>query len=207
MKIDVRNWDNEVVDQIDLAEDVFGLRPRPHLVYEVVKAYLAGQRRGTHATKTRAMVSGGGKKPWRQKGTGRARHGSTRSPLWRHGGTTFGPQPRDYSKKVNVKAKKAALKSVLSERFSAGNLAVLDSLDVDSHRTKELVARLDTLGLAGEKVLFIDTNDNLNLLLATRNRPELETVDATHVNVYQVLNHRRVVFSKRALDVLTEVLS
>ncbi len=207
MKLDVRNWDNEVVGEIELPQEVFSYPSRPHLVYEVVKAYLAGLRSGTHATKTRSMVSGGGKKPWKQKGTGRSRHGSIRSPLWRHGATTFGPQPRSYRAKVNVKAKKNALRSVLSERLAGGQLHVLESLDLDSHRTKEFAARLARLGLAGVKVLLVDSAENLNLLLATRNRPELNTADALHVHVYQVLDARQVVFSRRALTQLSEVLT
>jgi large subunit ribosomal protein L4 len=207
MKIDVRNWDNEVVGEVELSGDVFGFPSRPHLVYEVVKAYLSGLRRGTHATKNRALVSGGGKKPWKQKGTGRARVGSTRSPLWRHGGTVFGPQPRSYALKVNVKAKKNALKSVLSARAAAGQVHVLESLDVASPRTKELQSRLGTVGLGGQKVLFVDSYENLNLMLATRNRPELATADALHLHVYQVLNREQVVFSRRALGQLVEVLS
>ena len=207
MKVDVRNWDNEVVGEIELAPELFSYPARPHLVYEVVKGYLAGLRRGTHATKTRSLVSGGGKKPWKQKGTGRSRHGSTRSPLWRHGGTTFGPQPRSYEPKVNIKAKKNALKSVLSERIGGGKLRVLESLDVDSPRTKELLARLGKLGLAGERVLLVDSYDNLNLLLASRNRPELNAADAMHVHVYQVLQAKELIFSRRALVQLSEVLS
>jgi large subunit ribosomal protein L4 len=207
MKLDVRNWDNEVVGSIELPQEVFGYPSRPHLVYEVVKAYLAGLRSGTHATKTRSMVSGGGKKPWKQKGTGRSRHGSIRSPLWRHGATTFGPQPRSYAAKVNIKAKKNALKSVLSERLAVGRLHVLESLDIDSNRTKEFMARLAKLGLAGEKVLLVDSFENLNLMLATRNRRELNTADALHVRVYQVMEARQVVFSRRALAQLSEVLS
>ncbi len=206
MKIEVRNWQNEVVGEVDLPEEVFAYPRRPHLIWEVVKAHLAGLRRGTHATKTRSLVSGGGKKPWKQKGTGRSRHGSTRSPLWRHGATTFGPQPRDYAMKVNVKAKKGALKSALSDRLRQGQLVVLDSLEVDSHRTRELLARLSGLGLAGNKVLFVDSHDNLNLLLASRNRPELATADALHLNAYDVLNHGTVMFSRRALSQVVEVL-
>ena len=207
MKIDVRNWDNEKVGELELPAEVFGLKPRPHVVYEVVKAYLAGFRSGTHATKNRALVSGGGKKPWKQKGTGRARVGSTRSPLWRHGGTVFGPQPRSYEVKVNAKAKKAALKSVLSQRLSNGRLHVMESLEVASPRTKELVERLPKLALEGQKVLFVDTFDNLNLMLATRNRPELATADALHLHVYDVMNSNQVVFSRQALLSLVEVLS
>jgi large subunit ribosomal protein L4 len=207
MKIDVRNWENEVVGEIELPTGVFEFPSRPHLVYEVIKAYQAGLRRGTHATKNRALVSGGGKKPWKQKGTGRARVGSTRSPLWRHGGTVFGPQPRSYEVKVNIKAKKNALKSVLSARAKAGHVHVLESLDVENHRTKELQARLERVGLTGQKVLFVDSYENLNLMLATRNRPELTAADALHLHVYHVLNREHVVFSRRALGQLVEVLS
>ncbi len=207
MKLDVRNWDNEVVGSIELPQEVFSYRSRPHLVYEVVKAYLAGLRSGTHATKTRSLVSGGGKKPWKQKGTGRSRHGSIRSPLWRHGATTFGPQPRSYAVKVNIKAKKNALRSVLSERLAGGQIHVLETLDLDSHKTKEFMARLAKLGLAGEKVLLVDSFENLNLMLAARNRRELDTADALHVHVYQVLGARQVVFSRRALAQISEVLS
>lgn len=207
MKLEVRNWENSVVGEMDVPDEVLTYPTRPHLVYEVVKAYLAGLRRGTHATKNRALVSGGGKKPWKQKGTGRARVGSTRSPLWRHGGTTFGPQPRSYAMKVNVKAKKNALRSVLSDRHSEGRLWVLESLDVDTHRTKDVMTRMASLGLAGRKVLFVDSYDNLNLMLAARNRRELGTADALHVNVYQVLDAQQVVFSRRALAQLAEVLT
>lgn len=207
MKVDVRNWDNEVVGDIELPNEVFAQPAKSHVVYEVIKAYLGGLRRGTHATKTRAMVSGGGKKPWRQKGTGRARAGSSRSPLWRHGGTVFGPQPRSYAVKVNVKAKKSALRSVLSERLAKGKLLVLDSLEVDSHRTKEFATRIAKLNLGGEKVLFVDSFENLNLMLATRNRRELEVADAIHLHVYDVMNHRQVVLSRRAALTLAEVLS
>ncbi len=207
MKVDVRNWENDVVGELELPAELFTYPARPHLVYEVVKAYLAGLRRGTHATKNRALVSGGGRKPWKQKGTGRARVGSTRSPLWRHGGTVFGPQPRSYAMKVNVKAKKNALKSVLSERLASGKLQVLETLEIETHRTKDFLARLAKLGLAEEKVLFVDSFENLNLMLATRNRPELQTADALHVHVYEVLGAERVVFSRRALASLVEVLS
>ncbi len=207
MKVDVRNWENEVVGEMDLPAEVFAYPARPHLVYEVVKAYLAGLRRGTHATKNRALVSGGGKKPWKQKGTGRSRHGSIRSPLWRHGGTVFGPQPRSYAAKVNIKAKKNALKSVLSERLAEDRLRVIDSLDLESFKTKEFLGRLGGFGVAGQKVLFVDSYENLNLMLATRNRPELAAADALHMHVYEVLDAQHVVLSRRALAALVEVLS
>jgi len=207
MKAEVRNWENEVVGEVELPTEVFAYPVRSHLVYEVVKAYLAGLRRGTHATKNRALVSGGGKKPWKQKGTGRSRHGSIRSPLWRHGGTVFGPRPRSYAAKVNIKAKKNALKSVLSERVAQGRLRFIDSLDLESCKTKKFMGRLAGLGIAGEKVLFVDNYENLNLMLATRNRPELVTADALHMHVYDVLDAKVVVLSRRALAAVVEVLS
>ncbi|NCO69367.1 MAG: 50S ribosomal protein L4 [Acidobacteria bacterium] len=207
MKIDVRNWENAVTGQLEISDDVMSFPARPHLVYEVVKAYLAGLRSGTHATKNRALVSGGGKKPFKQKGTGRARAGSSRSPLWRHGGTVFGPQPRSYVAKVNIKAKKAALKSILADRLKAGRLLVLESLDIDSNRTQDLLARLAKLELAGAKILFVDSFDNLNLMLASRNRPELASADSMHVHVYHVMKAQTVVFSQRALQQLAEVLT
>jgi len=207
MKVDVLNWEKQVVGSLEVPEEIFAYPARPHLVWEVVKAYLGGLRRGTHATKNRALVSGGGKKPWRQKGTGRSRHGSIRSPLWRHGGTVFGPQPRSYGGKVNVKAKKNALKSVLAERLAGDRLVVLESLELNTPRTKEFQGLLAGLDLAGRKLLLVDSYENLNLLLATRNRPELVTADALHVNVYQVAGAQNVVFSRQALQMLTEVLS
>lgn len=207
MKVDVLNWEKQVVGSLEVPEEVLSYPARPHLVWEVVKAYLAGLRRGTHATKTRSQVAGGGKKPWRQKGTGRSRHGSIRSPLWRKGATTFGPQPRSYAMKVNVKAKKNALKSVLTETFKEGRLLVLESMELDTYRTKDFQGRLARLELADRKVLLVDSNENLNLLLATRNRRELAAVDALHVNVYQVANAHHVVLSKRAMETLMEVLA
>lgn len=207
MKVDILNWEKQVVGSMEIPEEVLAYPARPHLVWEVVKAYLAGLRRGTHSTKTRSRVAGGGKKPWRQKGTGRSRHGSIRSPLWRGGAVTFGPQPRSYAMKVNVKAKKNALKSVLTERFNQGRLLVLDSMELESHRTKEFQGLMAQLGLSDRKVLLVDSNENLNLLLATRNRRELEAVDVLYVNVYQVANARDVVVSKRAMETLMEVLT
>jgi len=207
MKLDVLNWEKQVVGTIEVPEEVLTYPARRHLVWEVVKGYLAGMRRGTHSTKTRSRVSGGGKKPWRQKGTGRSRHGSIRSPLWRGGATTFGPQQRSYGPKINVKAKKNALKSVLTERFSQGRLLILDSMELESNRTKDFQQRLAGLELAGVKLLLVDSHDNLNLQLATRNRRELAAVDALHVNVYQAANAQHVLLSKRAMATLMEVLT
>jgi len=207
MKIEVKNWDNEVVGTIDLPDDVFAREVNQHLVWEVVRAYLASRRRGTHKTKERSEVAGTRSKPWKQKHTGRARAGSRQSPLWRSGGTVHGPRPRSYAMKVNKKARRAALSGVLSQRAAQGRLLVLDSLELDAPKTKDFIKRLDNLGIGGEKVLLVDGLENLNLHLASRNRPELKMLDAVSLNAYEVLNHRWIVTSEPALRSLVEVLS
>lgn len=207
MKIDVRNWDNEVVGALEVPDEMFSREVNQHLVWEVVRAHLAARRRGTHKTKERGEVSGTGAKPWKQKHTGRARAGERRSPLWRSGGTVHGPRPRSYAVKVNRKARRAALQGVLSQRLAEGRLLVLDSLELDVPRTKDFVARLDKLGIGGAKVLLLDGLENLNLHLASRNRPGVTMLDAAALNAYEVLNHRWVVASEPAVRSLVEVLS
>jgi large subunit ribosomal protein L4 len=207
MKVEVKNWSNEVVGTIDLPDAVFAREVNQHLVWEVVRAYLASRRRGTHKTKEKCEVAGTRSKPWKQKHTGRARAGSRQSPLWRSGGTVFGPRPRSYAQKVNKKARKAALSGVLSQRLAEGRLLVLSSLEIDAPRTKDFIARLDGLGVKGEKVLLVDGLENLNLHLASRNRPEVKMIDAGSLNAYEVLNHRWIVASEPALRSLAEVLS
>ena len=205
MKITVKNFENKKVKELDLPEEIFSYPYKKHLIHTAVQAFLAGIRSGTHKTKTRAEVSGAGKKLWKQKGTGRARVGSIRSPLWRKGGTVHGPVPRDYSKDLSVGEKKNALKSALSQKVKEEQLIVLESLSVPSHRTKELVAILDKVG-AGGKVLLVDSRENENLALASRNNPGVKTVDALGVNVYDVVDRPFVVMSEQALSRLVEVL-
>jgi len=207
MKIDVKNWKNEIVGSVELPDDVFAREVNDHLVWEVVRAYLASRRRGTHHAKDRSEVKGTGAKPWKQKHTGRARAGSRQSPLWRSGGTVHGPKPRSYVQKVNKKARRAALRGVLSQRLAEGRLVVLESMQLDQPKTKEFMKHLDTLGVGGEKVLLVDGLENLNLHLASRNRPELTMLDATSLNTYEVLNHRWIVASEPAVRSLAEVLS
>ena len=207
MKIEVKNWDNEVVGTIDLPDEVFAREVNQHLVWEVVRAYLASRRRGTHKVKERSEVKGTRSKPWRQKHTGRARAGSRQSPLWRSGGVVHGPRVRSHAMKVNKKARRAALSGVLSQRAAEGRLVVLDSLELDAPKTKDFIKRLDNLGIGGEKVLLVDGLENLNLHLASRNRPELKMLDAVSLNAYEVLNHRWIVTSEPALRSLVEVLS
>jgi large subunit ribosomal protein L4 len=207
MKIDVKNWQNEVVGSVELPDHVFAREVNSHLVWEVVRAYLASRRRGTHHTKDRSEVTGTRSKPWKQKHTGRARAGSRQSPLWRTGGTVHGPKPRSYAQKVNKKARRAALRGVLSQRLAEGRLVVLENLDLSEPKTKDFMKRLDSLGVMGEKVLLVDGLENLNLHLASRNRPELKMLDATSLNAYEVLNHRWIVASEPAVRSLAEVLS
>lgn len=204
--IDIKNWDNKTVGSVDLPEEIFAYPYKEHLVHEAVRNYLAGLRQGTHKTKTRSEVSGSGKKPFRQKGTGRARQGGARPPIHRHGGTVFGPQPRDYSYKMNTKEKKAALKSALSQRVKEGKFVVVNDMSVDEAKTKSFAQKVAGIGVEG-KALLIDTLENTNALLASRNNPKLNFVDALHVNVYDVVNSRYIVLSQAALDRLTEALS
>jgi len=206
MKIAVKNFDNKAVREIELPDTVFGYPFNEHLIHEAVQAYLAGLRRGTHKVKTRAEVSGSGKKLWRQKGTGRARTGDIRNPKWRKGGTVHGPVPRSHDKHLSVREKKNALKSALSRKVADNQVVVLESLDLASHRTKELLTRLGGLGIDG-KALLVDTIENHNLTLAARNEPGLKTVDALAVNVYDVVDRSFLVVSEGALNRLVEVLA
>ena len=199
-KVPVLNWKKEQVGEVALPAEVFEYPYRKHLVWEVVKAYLAGQRAGTHKTKVRSEVSGSGKKPFKQKGTGRARQGGGRPPIHRHGGTSHGPTPHSYAQRVSVGAKKNALKAVLSRRVKEERLIVLDDLSVGSHKTKDLKTALNRLGVDG-KALFVDADvrENENFELASRNVRGWKLVDALAVNTYDVMNHGTLVVSKEAL--------
>jgi large subunit ribosomal protein L4 len=205
MKIAVRNLDNKAVKELDLPEEIFSYPYKQHLIHTAVQTYLAGLRAGTHKTKVRGEVSGSGKKLWKQKGTGRARIGSIRSPLWRKGGTVHGPVPRDYSKSMTAGEKRNALKSALSRKVKENGIIVLESLDAVTHKTKELAGLLAKLGLEG-KVLVVDRHDNQQLTLAARNHPQIKTVDALGVNVYDVVDRPYLVVSEQALGRLVEVL-
>lgn len=203
--VEVWNWKKEKVGSVDLPADVFEQPYRRHLVWTVVKAYLAGQRSGTHKTKTRAEVSGSGRKPFKQKGTGRARQGGGRPPIHRHGGTVFGPVPRSYEQKVSINEKKNALRSVLSRKAKESRLVILDRLGLDSFRTKELVGNLSTLGIEG-KALLVESRDNENLTRASRNVRGLKHVDPLAVNCYDVLSHGYVLITREALTRVTRNL-
>jgi large subunit ribosomal protein L4 len=203
--IDVKDLTNKKVGSVELSDEIFGYPYKEHLIHEAVRNHLASLRQGTHKTKTRSEVSGSGKKPFKQKGTGRARQGGNRPPIHRHGGTVFGPVPRDYSYKMNAKEKKNALKSALSRKVKDGQFVVVSELALGEPKTKALVEKFGVIGVDA-KALVIDSLENTNLHLATRNHPKMVLVDALGVNVYDVVNARFVVFSQQALQRLTEVL-
>ena len=204
--IDVKDMQSKKVGSVELPDDVFGYPYKEHLIHEAVRNYLASLRAGTHKTKTRSEVAGSGKKPFRQKGTGRARQGGNRPPIHRHGGTTFGPVPRDYSYKMNVREKKAALKSALSFKLQDGKILAVRQIDLDEPKTKLLVERFGSLGVEG-KTLIVDSLENVNVALASRNHPQMLLVDPLHVNVYDVVNSRYILITEAALQTLTEVLA
>ena len=203
--IDVKDWNNAKVGSVDLPDEIFAYPYKEHLIHEAVRNYLASLRQGTHKTKTRSEVSGSGKKPFRQKGTGRARQGGNRPPIHRHGGTVFGPVPRDYSYKMNAKEKKNALKSALSQRVKEGHFVLVSDLSVDEAKTAALAKKVQGIGVEG-KALLVDSFENTNAVLASRNNPKLQFVDALNVNVYDVVNSRYIVLSQAALERLTEAL-
>lgn len=205
VEVEVRNLKNKVVEKLTLDEEVFNYTARETLVWEAVNAYQAAQRKGTHATKTRADVRGGGKKPWRQKGTGRARAGSIRSPLWKKGGVTFGPQPRDYEQSFPKKKRRGALKLVLSDKLRNQKLTVIDEISLESPRTKEFLGVLENLKLE-EKILVVDDRENRNLYLGSRNVPRVTSVPTVGLNVYDLLNCQHLLISKRAILALQEAL-
>ncbi|HOA63254.1 MAG: 50S ribosomal protein L4 [Acholeplasmataceae bacterium] len=194
------------VGQLELSDSVYAFEPNMQAVYDVVKAQRAGMRQGTHKTKTRAEVRGGGRKPWRQKGTGRARHGSIRSPQWVGGGIVFGPTPRDYSFKVNRKVVKTALKSILSSRLQENNLVVLDKLVLDSHQTKGLVQVLENLKLNG-KIVIVTLQEDSNLFLAGRNIPNVYVQTKDHLSVYELANSDVIVLTEEVAKKYEEDLA
>ena len=204
--VEVRNLNNEPVGEIALADSVFAAKVNPHLLYEAVRHYLACRHAGTHATKTRRQVSGSGRKLWRQKGTGRARIGSIRSPLWRHGGTVFGPQPRDYSYRLPQKMLLGALRSALSVKLAEQQLAVIDEFKLDSHKTKSLQEILDRFD-GGGAVLLVDLPGNRNLELSSRNLEGVELVSNRELHPYHLLQCRRLLISRPAAERLQEALA
>jgi large subunit ribosomal protein L4 len=198
--VKVRNLKNEEVGDLELSDAVFGAELNEGLIHAAVKAHLANARQGTVGTKTRGDVSGSGRKLWKQKGTGRARIASIRSPLWKGGGNVHGPQARDWSENMPKKMRRGALRSALSERLREGNLVVVDGFSFGQPKTKEFVGALATLGFGGGKTLIVDSVENDNLLLASRNVKGAKVVGSGGLNIYDVLYHERLVMSREAAE-------
>lgn len=200
----VYNMAGEQVGEYDLSEAIFGIKPNKAVLHEAVKNYLANQRQGTQSTLTRAEVSGGGRKPWRQKGTGRARTGSTRAPNWTHGGVAFAPKPRDYSYSLNKKVKRLALKSALSAKAAQGEIIVIDELKLDEVKTKTFKEFLDNIQASG-KALVVTRESDEKIVKSARNIPGVSTTVATILSPYEILNTRKLVVSRDALLKIEEV--
>ncbi|MGD2294993.1 MAG: 50S ribosomal protein L4 [Candidatus Aminicenantes bacterium] len=202
--VQVINASGKKVKEIKAPDEVYAVPVKEHLIYEAVLSYRANKRQGTASTKTRGEARGGGRKPWRQKGTGRSRAGSIRSPIWKGGGTTFGPKPRDYSYSLPRKAKKNALKSALSMKLAENLLVIVEALELEEPKTKAAAALIKALNL--DSALIVDSHENKNLFLSMRNLPKIKTVDSTQVTIYDVLNYKWLVLTKKAYDMLTEKL-
>ena len=202
-KANVFNMAGQQVGEIELSEAVFGIEPNQVVVHEVVKNHLANYRQGTQSALTRAEVSGGGKKPWRQKGTGHARQGSTRAPQWTHGGIVFAPKPRDYSYTLNKKVKRLALKSALSAKAAEGAIVVVDELKLDAIKTKPVKQFLDAAGVTKAVVITPEVNDVV--VKSTRNIPGVVTTTAKILSVYDIVNAKQLVIDKAALAIIEEV--
>jgi large subunit ribosomal protein L4 len=204
--LEVKNLKNEIVGSIELSDAVFGAELNEALIYDAIKNYLTNQRQGTVATKTRGNTSGSGKKLWKQKGTGRARIASLRSPLWKGGGNVHGPQPRDWTSELPKKMKRGALRSALSERLREGNIIVIDDMNLSDHKTKTFAGVAKAFGW-GKKTLLVEDAAPQNLVLASRNLPGFKLAADVNVNVYDVVAHEKLVFSKAAIEALQAKLS
>ena len=206
LKTNVLDMSGKVVGEIELSEAVFGIEANEAVVHDVVKNHLANRRQGTQSALTRAEVSGGGRKPWRQKGTGRARQGSTRAPQWTHGGVVFAPKMRDYSYTLNKKSRRLALKSVLSAKASEMNIVVIDSIKMDAPKTKEFAQFLKNVN-CDCKTLVVTANVDENVIKSGRNIPGCEVTFANVINVYDILNAKKLVLDKAALAKIEEVFA
>ena len=204
--ISVFDMNGKEIEKIELAESVFGIEPNVAVMNDVVKNILANRRQGTQSALTRAEVSGGGKKPWRQKGTGHARQGSTRAPQWTHGGVVFAPKPRDYSYTLNKKVRRLALKSVLSAKAASSDIVVIDEIKMDEIKTKKFAGFLSAVN-ADCKALVVTAEVNENVVLSARNIPGVQTTFANLVNVYDILNAKKLVLDKAALAKIEEVFA
>ncbi|MGE5578045.1 MAG: 50S ribosomal protein L4 [Syntrophothermus sp.] len=205
-KVAVFNVQGQQVGEMALNDEIFGIEVNEAAIHDTVVMQLANRRQGTVASKTRGLVRGGGRKPWRQKGTGRARHGSIRSPLWVGGGTIFGPNPRSYKYRIPKKVRRLALKSALSAKVGSGELVVLDNLALTQPKTREMVGILDNLKVT-DKALIVIPGKDVNVELSARNIPGVKTLSAGDLNVYDIVAHDRLVITKEAVAKVEEVLA
>lgn len=203
-KVSVFDMAGKEVSQMELSEAVFGIKPNTAVMHQAVVAYLANQRQGTQSTLTRTEVRGGGRKPWRQKGTGHARQGSIRAPQWRHGGVALGPKPRDYRYSLNKKVKKLAMLSALSSKVKDGDMIVLDNISVEEYKTKTIVNMLKALG-ADKKAMIVMPSVDEKLIQSASNIPGVQTALVNTINVYDILNHDKFIIVKSAVEKLEEV--
>lgn len=203
LNIEVKNIEGKVVGTRELNAEIFGIEPNEAVVHTYVKAYLANQRQGTQSALTRSEVSGGGIKPWRQKGTGQARQGSTRSPQWRHGGIVFAPKPRDYRLKLNKKVKRLAMKSVLSDKAQGENLVVFDALNIAEAKTREMVKVLGNVEVKNALIVLPAKDETVER--AARNIPGIDTALVGTMNPYEILKHKTLIFTVEALELVEEV--
>ena len=204
-KANVYNMSGKKIGDVELSEAIFGIEPNTYVVHDVVKNHLANCRQGTQSALTRAEVAGGGRKPWRQKGTGRARQGSTRAPQWTHGGVVFAPKPRDYSYTLNKKVKRLALKSALSAKAAEGNVLVVDDMKLDAIKTKDIQKFLDAVG--AKKAVLITPEVREDIYKSARNIPGVSTTTATILSVYDIVNANQIIVDKAALAVIEEVFA
>lgn len=205
--IDIKNMKGAAAGEATVSDTVFAIQPNTFAMHQVVRAQLAGARSGTHQTKTRGEVSGGGRKPWRQKGTGRARQGSTRSPQWRGGGTVWGPHPRSYAFRVPNKVVKLAMRSALSAKLAEGELYVVDKFDFDAPSTKAAAAMIAALGLTGKRVTVVVPNDAEVAFLSFRNLDRVRIILASEANTYDLIDNAALLFCTESLNWVEEVLS
>jgi large subunit ribosomal protein L4 len=206
-KIEVKNVEGKAAGEVELSSDVFGIEPNIPVVHQVVVAYEASIRQGTHSTKNRSAVSGGGVKPWRQKGTGRARQGTIRAPQWAGGGVVFGPTPHSHAKRANNKEKKLAMRSVLSGKLADGELVLVDELKFDEPKTKLAKAALEALGVAGKRVTVVVADDDVNTYLAFRNLPKVTVIGTSEANTRFLIDNGALVMSTAVAKQLEEVLA
>ena len=203
-KLPVLDMAGSQVGEIELKDEIFGIEPNIYVMHEAVKNHLANKRQGTQSALTRAEVSGGGKKPWRQKGTGHARQGSTRAPQWRHGGIVFAPKPRDYSYTINKKVKRLALKSALSSKFLSNEIIVLDSITMEEYKTKTIVNMLSAINALPKSLIVLSDSDK-KVVNSIRNIPRVKSTRADSINTYDILNAGKLVLVRDAIEKIEEV--